>query len=247
MRHELIAGTQPGFPAPLTDGKGRAAAVPGRHQAHNAERAEASDPRPITIREFFNKNRGGTGRASLGSSCWIQQHGPLLLLHSPKGTRLLSDQDDLAVALRAVSLAEGRREPDDGELETSAAHAPATAQSSDFVLGMLILAALGLLVGSVWIGKPIVTRYFTQSSAVRTDPDPSTPVAAMEVQTPEAGLVVPVFEARSIRCEWGQGTQADWDAGKLSLKQGTFGRDAAVTFDSIDIQKRTARIVGNVG
>lgn len=56
-----------------------------------------------------------------------------------------------------------------------------------------------------------------------------------------------LLQARSIRCEWERGTQAEWDNGKLSLKQGSFGKDATVTFDSINIQKRTARIVGNAG
>ena len=56
-----------------------------------------------------------------------------------------------------------------------------------------------------------------------------------------------LLQARSIRCEWGQGTQASWQGDKPSLEQGPFGKDPTVTFDSIDIKKGTARVIGNAG
>lgn len=78
-----------------------------------------------------------------------------------------------------------------------------------------------------------------------------TPLLLALITTPTAFAqddgVPKLFQARSVRCEWGRGTQANWDTGTLSLKQGTFGKDAIVTFDSIDAQQRTARIVANAG
>ena len=56
-----------------------------------------------------------------------------------------------------------------------------------------------------------------------------------------------LFQAQSIKCEWGQGTMVSWDEGRPSLEQGSFGKDSGVVFDSIDTQAGTARIIGNVG
>jgi len=43
---------------------------------------------------------------------------------------------------------------------------------------------------------------------------------------------VRLFQARSIRCEWGEGTQGIWKDGQPSLELGTFGDGATVTYDS---------------
>jgi hypothetical protein len=183
----------------------------------------------------------------------------LLRLHTPKGTELVSDHDDTTTVLETVRTTVDCPETDDGQKGLRAhelASIPFARSTAADVTGkiisrltgaMLAFSGIAILVWVVWAGASIITGYFFESSAVRTDPAPSTSVAAMEVQSAQAGLVVPVFEARSIRCEWGRGTQADWDGGKLSLEQGTFGRDASLTFDSIDIEKRTARILGNAG
>ena len=56
-----------------------------------------------------------------------------------------------------------------------------------------------------------------------------------------------LFQAQSIKCEWGQGTTASWNGGRPSLTQSSFGKDAGMVFDSIDTQAGTARIIGNAG
>ena len=55
-----------------------------------------------------------------------------------------------------------------------------------------------------------------------------------------------LFSARTLTCEWGQGTTAEWtDGGPPSLSQGSFG--AGAIFDAIDTEAGTARIIGNSG
>ena len=55
-----------------------------------------------------------------------------------------------------------------------------------------------------------------------------------------------LFSARTLTCEWGQGTSAKWtDGGPPSLSQGSFG--AGTIFDAIDTEAGTARIIGNAG
>ena len=54
-----------------------------------------------------------------------------------------------------------------------------------------------------------------------------------------------LFQAKSIKCEWGQGTIVSWNEGRPFLEQGGFGKDAGIVFDSIDTQAGTARIIGN--
>ena len=55
-----------------------------------------------------------------------------------------------------------------------------------------------------------------------------------------------LFSARTLTCEWGQGTTAKWtDGGPPSLSQGSFG--AGTIFDAIDTEAGTARIIGNSG
>ena len=62
-----------------------------------------------------------------------------------------------------------------------------------------------------------------------------------------ASVDASLFQAQSIKCEWGQGTTALWNEGRPSLEQNSFGKDAGVVFDSIDTQAGTARIIGNAG
>ena len=35
-----------------------------------------------------------------------------------------------------------------------------------------------------------------------------------------------LFQAQSIKCEFGQGTMVSWDEGRPSLKQGSWGKDS---------------------
>ena len=70
--------------------------------------------------------------------------------------------------------------------------------------------------------------------------------ARMEQRTPTpASDAASLFQAQSVRCEWGQGTIVSWDEGRPVLEQGNFGKDAGIVFDSIDTQAGTARIIGN--
>ena len=39
----------------------------------------------------------------------------------------------------------------------------------------------------------------------------------------EAQYAAFLFQAQSIRCEWGQGTTVSWDGGRPSLEQGSLG------------------------
>jgi len=58
-----------------------------------------------------------------------------------------------------------------------------------------------------------------------------------------------LLSARSIQCEQAKGTQADWDNGSLKLTQvnweGRSGPDTTLTFDSIDTQSGTARLISS--
>ena len=55
-----------------------------------------------------------------------------------------------------------------------------------------------------------------------------------------------LFSARTLTCEWGQGTTANWnDGGQPTLKQVSFG--AGTIFDAIDTEAGAARIIGNAG
>lgn len=56
-----------------------------------------------------------------------------------------------------------------------------------------------------------------------------------------------LFQARSIRCEWGPGTQGVWKDGAPSLERATFAKDATVTYDAIDADKGAGRVIGNAG
>ena len=78
------------------------------------------------------------------------------------------------------------------------------------------------------------------------DPDPITEIRRQAEQgDAEAQYAASLFQAQSIRCEWGQGTTVSWDGGRPSFEQGSFGNEAGIIFDSIDTQAGTGRIIGN--
>ena len=54
-----------------------------------------------------------------------------------------------------------------------------------------------------------------------------------------------LFQAKSLKCEWGQETIVSWNEGRPFLEQGGFAKNAGIGFDSIDTQAGTARIIGN--
>ena len=51
--------------------------------------------------------------------------------------------------------------------------------------------------------------------------------------------------AKSLKCELGPGVSTEWDEGKIKTESGKFG--SSLHFDSIDLEKGTARIIGNQG
>ena len=66
-----------------------------------------------------------------------------------------------------------------------------------------------------------------------------------QVTPTQASDPASLFQAQSVKCEWGQGTIVSWNEGRPLLEQGSFGKDAEIIFDSIDTQVGTARIIGN--
>jgi hypothetical protein len=59
---------------------------------------------------------------------------------------------------------------------------------------------------------------------------------------------VDLLRAKSLRCEFAEGTQASWDRGELKVERGIFGKRTEFTvYDSIDIKKGHARLVTSVG
>ena len=66
-----------------------------------------------------------------------------------------------------------------------------------------------------------------------------------QVTPTQASDPASLFQAQSVKCEWGQGTIVSWNEGRPLLEQGSFGKDAEIIFDSIDAQVGTARIIGN--
>lgn len=57
-----------------------------------------------------------------------------------------------------------------------------------------------------------------------------------------------LLRAKTLRCEFGEGTQASWDGGDLKVVRGTFGkRTEFIVYDSIDIKKGHARLVTSAG
>jgi hypothetical protein len=59
-----------------------------------------------------------------------------------------------------------------------------------------------------------------------------------------------LLKAKSLKCYYSEGYTGIWDDGKLKIDKGHFGtseRDSAIVFDSIDLKKGTARLIGNQG
>ena len=55
-------------------------------------------------------------------------------------------------------------------------------------------------------------------------------------------------EKLSFKCTFGPGSAANWDTGKVEIERGNFGNPSAVIqFDAIDLEKGTARMIGNAG
>jgi hypothetical protein len=52
-----------------------------------------------------------------------------------------------------------------------------------------------------------------------------------------------LFRAKSLRCEFTEGTTASWDRNKVKLERGTFGKGGITAYDSIDIKKGFARLI----
>ena len=69
--------------------------------------------------------------------------------------------------------------------------------------------------------------------------------------TPTAKAADPTFDAllaaRSLKCSFGRGASADWKAGRPNVTLDRAGADFILHFDSIDPDKRTARLIGNQG
>lgn len=51
--------------------------------------------------------------------------------------------------------------------------------------------------------------------------------------------------ARSLKCHFGPGTEAQWKGNKPSVGSARFDED--VRFDAIDLGKQSARVIGNTG
>jgi hypothetical protein len=56
-----------------------------------------------------------------------------------------------------------------------------------------------------------------------------------------------LLAARSLKCHFGQGTSTTWPSGKPKTTPAQAGTDLDINFDSIAIQNRSARIIGNNG
>lgn len=56
-----------------------------------------------------------------------------------------------------------------------------------------------------------------------------------------------LLRAKSLRCEFAEGTTASWDRSKVKLERGTFGKGGITVYDSIDIKKGTARLITSAG
>ena len=59
--------------------------------------------------------------------------------------------------------------------------------------------------------------------------------------------LVSLLNAQSIECNFGKGTEALWDKGKLKLVASDFGVGVKVAFESIDAKGGKARLNGNLG
>ena len=52
-----------------------------------------------------------------------------------------------------------------------------------------------------------------------------------------------LFKAKSLKCEFGPGVSTEWEKGKIKTESANFG--APLHYDSIDLEKGTARLIGN--
>lgn len=53
--------------------------------------------------------------------------------------------------------------------------------------------------------------------------------------------------AKSLRCELGLGYAGAWQNGVFKIEKGEWSKSAAIVFDSVDLKKGTARMLGNAG
>jgi hypothetical protein len=59
-----------------------------------------------------------------------------------------------------------------------------------------------------------------------------------------------LLKAKSLKCYYLEGYTGIWDNGVLKIEKGNFGipgKGSAMVFDSIDLNKGTARVIGNQG
>ncbi len=61
-----------------------------------------------------------------------------------------------------------------------------------------------------------------------------------------ADAITRLQNTTSLRCQFGPGTGADWESGKLNVEEDNWGSEPSY-FDSIDVQAKTARLIGNAG
>ena len=54
-----------------------------------------------------------------------------------------------------------------------------------------------------------------------------------------------LMSAKSLKCEFGSGSYADWKGSKAKVKKDNF--DATIIYDSIDLKTSKARMIGNAG
>ena len=56
-----------------------------------------------------------------------------------------------------------------------------------------------------------------------------------------------LLRAKSVRCQFNEGTTASWDGGKPRLERGKAGEGTTSTFDSIDVKEGRARLITRAG
>ncbi len=71
-------------------------------------------------------------------------------------------------------------------------------------------------------------------------------LGAAQALAQEPNAFKELLAARSLKCVYGPGSVADWESGRLKLRL-VDGGLAEAHFDSIDLQKKTARLISNVG
>ena len=71
-------------------------------------------------------------------------------------------------------------------------------------------------------------------------------LGAEQVLAQEPNAFNQLLAARSLKCTFGPGSQADWKGGRLKLELVDGGLPES-HFNSIDLQKGTARLISNIG